>query len=267
MNNLYVVAGSKDQKEMHVLLANIHRIPKEGPLDTSKYSIDALMAALKNDLIRNPFSTEKCYALTVKGESQLAVMDTAARAVRSRNNNVFHYSSYWGSWSRILWHESDRKLQERLGFDARVAGTVEIDLTAINPHCNLNWRDQVQYGNIRAHGTAFRDADKIVGTLPGYVVDMMNEWLTPDTVDKLLHADYLPYIDFEKGRKAANGGFKINDGLRDCITADQYLLAMQAAGGPGILMADVWEAYCALEVDWADKVSKLMIHNGLKEQS
>ncbi len=190
--------------------------------------------------------------------------------IRSRSNNVFHYNSYWGNWSRILFHNAGgpaayelEKVQVSLQMPLH-HHTVELDLTAINPlHVN-NWDEKVQHANIRSHCTASRHGDLFVGTLPAKVVQQMQEWLSPECIDILLHADLLPYIDFAKGRAANNGGFKFADAQRDYISPDDYLAAMMRDGGPGIMMHDVQESYDALKADWDKKIKSLTIVNGLR---
>lgn len=123
--------------------------------------------------------------------------------VKSRNGNLFYWSSYWHCWSRVL------SVQGRLEI-----GTVEVDLTAINPTHAHAW-ERVRRINIRAHGTARGRGDQLVSALPGIWVDKMHEMLGDAAlVERLLHEDFLPSIDWYKYRKVCNGGAALADILK-----------------------------------------------------
>ncbi len=189
-------------------------------------------------------------------------MNYPLNGVQSRNRNVFVYSSYWGTWSRVLWHKSDQQLARRLGLPNHVGEWIELDLTAVNPHSSLDWADRVAKGNVRCHRTARGDRDIITSTLPAETVALMNVWLPEDTVDKLLHVDYLPYLDFEVGRKLCNGGFKVNDALKDMVSIEAYLASYNA--GPGVFVEDVRESYEAVKADWDRKMKSLELSGDLR---
>lgn len=116
--------------------------------------------------------------------------------VRSKNNNIFIYSSYWGCWSRIL--------QEATPHND--GNYIEVNLTAINPTYEHSWKEQIEMIRIRRHGTSRDKKDRFVGTLPQEVVDMMLRYLAPELVERLLHEDFLPHIDWNLYRKHCNGG-------------------------------------------------------------
>lgn len=115
--------------------------------------------------------------------------------MRSKNNNVFRYCSYWGHWSRVL-HEATVR-------DG--ANYVEVDITAINGRTEHDWAHTRRI-NIRSHGTSRHKNDLFVGTLPEEVVDHMREWMDEALIERLLHEDFLPQIDWDKYRKHCNGG-------------------------------------------------------------
>lgn len=247
-------------QKMLMILENVDSITLGGPLPTPEYDIQVFHVCLQNKFI---YEDEHTYMLTRNGEEKLWELADLVYATRSRNNNAFVYSSYWGSWSRVLFHESDKKLARQYGLESNT--WIELDLTAINPHDISGWRDGVQYANIRCHSTTRGDRDRIVGTLPGHVVKRMREFLTEDCVQKLLHADYLPYIDFEKGRKVNNGGFKFADATKDFMSLQQYHAQCKySGGGDGLLLHDVREDYESLQANWTAKINNLIIKEGLK---
>ena len=119
-----------------------------------------------------------------------------AKGVRSKNNNMFVYSSYWGCWSRIL--------QEATPHND--GNFIEVNLTAINPTYEHSWKEQIEPIRIRRHGTSRDRNDKFVGTLPQEAYDMMCRHLPQELIERLMHEDFLPNIDWEKYRKHSNGG-------------------------------------------------------------
>lgn len=194
--------------------------------------------------------------------------------MRSKNNNVFKLCSYWRNWSRILFHDTADtaqnnpiiKMRRQYNIPSHIR-TIELDLTAVNPLHVTDWRAKVQHANIRCHCTPMADRDIIVGELPSATLIEMGEWLTPDAIDILLHADLLPYIDFEREQKVSNGGAHFIDCYQRVVTPQQYLAVMRRdGGGPGLTMPDVQGAYDALASDWEAKIDKLIILNGLKRE-
>jgi hypothetical protein len=247
-------------QKMLTILENVDRIILGGPLPTPEYDMQVFFVCLQNKFIREGDQT---YMLTTKGEEKMWELADLVYATRSKNNNVFVYSSYWGMWSRVLFHRSDTKLARKYGLETQ--NWIELDLTAINPTSIPGWRDGVQHTNIRCHSTTRDAKDKIVGTLPGHVVKRMREYLTEDATQKLLHADYLPYIDFEKGRKANNGGFHFADATKDFTTLPQYHAQCKySGGGDGLLLHDVREDYDVLKEHWDQNIDNLIIKGGLK---
>ena len=262
MNIALIVDQLKDQQVFDIL-ENAQSITVAGPLP-AQYDIDILMRCLK---CRYLYEHGDFYRLTTTGaEFHWKLVDTLF-AVRSANNNVFRYCAYWGSWSRVLWHESDQKLKAAIGFEVRASSFVELNLTAINPHDKSHWESHVQHGTIRTHGTTPGHSDKFVGSLPGHVVYTMRKWLTDDAVDKLIHADYLPFIDFEKGRKASNGGFKFADATKEFMSIERYaaLLRITFGAGPGLLTSDVREDYEQEKKVWEAKRDALIITKGMRD--
>jgi hypothetical protein len=131
------------------------------------------------------------------------VVEEYKQGVQSLNGDMFRYSSYWGTWSRVLRRSSG-------GGDE----TVEVDLTAVNPHSDLQW-PRVLSCNIRAHRTALASNDIVCRSLPKHAVDLMHSRMDLETFDKLMHHDLLPLIDWEKYHKACNGGAALNNILKE----------------------------------------------------
>lgn len=117
--------------------------------------------------------------------------------VRSRNGDMFKYSAYWQSWSRIL------SPLNKTPF----IGQVEVDLTEINHLSGHYWWSTVSQINIRAHRTCLAQADILTPTLPAEVFEAMKVRI-PDTqlLDRLMHEDLMPLIDWDKYQKVCNGG-------------------------------------------------------------
>lgn len=178
--------------------------------------------------------------------------------VRSKNNNVLKRSSYWGNWSRILFHDAGGKgmlnIRKRYSIPDCI-GTIEIDLTPINGFCG-KWEEQkTNKARIRCHCTSMDTSDVVFGTIPVDVLKHMHEYMSERTVDLLLHADYLPYLDFKK--KVGNPA-TFEDMFMEPVTLDQYWGELRRdGGGPGLLKHDVKPAYDALIADWTKKIKSL----------
>lgn len=121
------------------------------------------------------------------------VIEDHQQGVKSQNGDMFHYSAYWGSWSRVL--------RPQFGTNS----TVEVDLTAINPSSDYGW-PRVLSCNIRAHRTARATNDILCLSLPAHTVQLMRSRTDEQTFNRLMHEDLLPLIDWDKYRKVDNGG-------------------------------------------------------------
>ena len=107
----------------------------------------------------------------------------------------FHYSSYWGTWSRVL-------------SESHPAGPfVEVNLT---PCCDT-WQNNVEPVRIRAHGTARGERDQETDTLPNDVREQMIWHLGEELTERLLTEDLLSQIDWDLYRKHNNGGANLAD--------------------------------------------------------
>src|SRR6478609_8620986 len=181
-------------------------------------------------------------------------MSSEVIPMRSRNNNVFHYSAYWRTWSRILFHDADGRGMQQMRRKYEIPDhikTVEIDLTAINPTTVHHWLDTIQYGNLRAHCTPIGKDDIIVGSLDSTTLHLMQQWLPARTVDILLHADILPFIDWEVWQKRhVGGGILVQHALKECVSLEQYAAIMGEGAGPGVFAEDFAEAWRAFCEDW-----------------
>lgn len=102
---------------------------------------------------------------------------------------MYRYSSYWGTWSRVL------------SIDHPEGPYVEVDLTPVGDQ----WV-RVRHINIRAHRTPLQSNDKLVTELPAEVRDLMEFELGTELRDRLLTEDFLPKIDWVKYKKKVNGG-------------------------------------------------------------
>jgi hypothetical protein len=116
--------------------------------------------------------------------------------LKSRNGDKFRYSSYWRNWSRVL-----------SPMNALPIGQVEVDLTPVTTDSLQTSWDRVARINIRTHRTAPDANEKLFDELPAIIVQKMEQWIPSSLIlDRLLHEDLLPQIDWDKYRKVCNGG-------------------------------------------------------------
>lgn len=102
----------------------------------------------------------------------------------------FVYSGYWRTWSRILDYKDDC--------------FVEVDLTPVNPTVASEWNKVAQI-NIRRHRTNPLN-NRFANTLDSEVLGLMSKWLSLDVIERLLHEDFLPSIDWDRYAAHNNGG-------------------------------------------------------------
>ena len=122
----------------------------------------------------------------------------------SRNKDIFVYSSYWRTWSRVLL---------RMGGNFRYQ--LEVDVTPVNPLFNDSWRETKNI-RIRKHCTVHGPKDIYTHDLPDTVVEEMKKHVSQETVDVILHSDIYNLIDWERFDECHNtsgGGVQ----LFDCI--------------------------------------------------
>ena len=122
----------------------------------------------------------------------------------SRNKDIFVYSSYWRTWSRVLL---------RMGGNFRYQ--LEVDVTPVNPLFNDSWRNTKNI-RIRKHCTVHGPKDIYTHDLPDDVVEQMKEHVSQETIDVIIHSDLYNLIDWERFDDAYNaGGGGVH--LLDCI--------------------------------------------------
>lgn len=102
----------------------------------------------------------------------------------------FHYSSYWGTWSRTL--------------GRRDFYTVELDLTPVNGDRG-DWA-RVRDIWVRQHCTSPGRNDVDVSKLPADVWSWIGEQVGGDIRHMLMTYDFLPKIDWDRYDAANNGG-------------------------------------------------------------
>jgi hypothetical protein len=107
----------------------------------------------------------------------------------------YHYSSYWGTWSR------------RLSSDHKHGPYVEVNLTPIND-CNYasRWEDEVEPIIIRTHCTPSSGRDIDTNILPLRIGEDMVKFLGVELTKMLLDHDFLSEIDDELLRTRMQGG-------------------------------------------------------------
>ncbi len=116
---------------------------------------------------------------------------------------MFHYSSYWGTWSRVL-------LQPASMVEGRVYGSyLEVNLTPVNGRYDNSsqrlWDEWVKPIIIREHGTT-PQAGEMRDRLPPMVVTAMILNVGADLTRRLVTADLLSEIDMVLMKKHMRGG-------------------------------------------------------------
>lgn len=106
----------------------------------------------------------------------------------------FHYSAYWGKWSRVLTSYVDGN------------GTLELNLTPINPGTQGAWDEQVVPVMFRNHRTSLDEKDKLQIDLPSEVRETMVERLGEVAVVRLLTTDFILQLDMPTVRMGRYGG-------------------------------------------------------------
>jgi hypothetical protein len=111
-----------------------------------------------------------------------------------RQYRYFHYSSYWGAWSRVIvpYNHPD--------------GVIELNLTPVNPSWERSWQEQIMPTIFRWHCTSLDRKDKLTDVLPDYVPERMGEHLVPSFVDQLLNETWIDLIDIEITKRGRSGG-------------------------------------------------------------
>lgn len=125
--------------------------------------------------------------------------------MKSKNGNKFEYSSYWGTWSRIL------APFDTVFHNGHCVGQVEVNVTPTNITSDYSW---IRHNTviIRAHGTSPSRGDELVEELPeGPMNWILNRVPDPKIQKLILHADLLPQIDWELYHKFNNGGASFFD--------------------------------------------------------
>lgn len=108
-------------------------------------------------------------------------------------HNLFVFSNYWGTWSRVLQFMQGGSI---------LRAQIEVDLTPVNAD---GWKD-IEEIHIRSHITARDDRDVYTADLPDHVLEAMRLRLQAPVIERLLHEDFLPQIDWVKHRAVSNGG-------------------------------------------------------------
>jgi hypothetical protein len=109
--------------------------------------------------------------------------------------NVFHYSAYWGTWSRVLTSYVDGN------------GTLEVNLTPVNPYDQKSWEEFVRPVIFRNHGTSLEMKDKLELSLPNDILEWMLERLDDEIlVHRLIATDWMESLDLPIVRLGRYGG-------------------------------------------------------------
>ncbi|QXV73995.1 hypothetical protein [Rhizobium phage RHEph12] len=127
---------------------------------------------------------------------------------------LIHYSSYWGTFSRVL---TDR-------LNGRRGNYVEVNLTPTNSWNDENWQE-IKRCWIRSHGTMRDRNDRDTSQLERAVFDRIGAMVGKDVRHWLLTADILPMIDWDKYNKACNGGAALFACLKDGFELPPFIVA------------------------------------------
>lgn len=117
----------------------------------------------------------------------------ASHARLQYNVNVFHYSSYWGTWSRVLTPYSGNWV-------------LELNLTPVNPSYDRSWEETVRPIIFREHLTALNRQDELTESLPNYTRAHMAERIGEELTTRLLTTDWLPLLNRRRVREGKYGG-------------------------------------------------------------
>lgn len=111
-----------------------------------------------------------------------------------RQYRYFHYSSYWGTWSRVIvpYNHPD--------------GVIELNLTPVNPNSDWTWSESVAPIIFRRHGTSLDRGDEWTNVLPDYVPERMREHLDVVLVDRLLNEVWIDLLDIAAVKRGRSGG-------------------------------------------------------------
>lgn len=121
----------------------------------------------------------------------------------------FHYSAYWGTYSRVL--SNDHKLPE---FPNHMGSIVEVNLTPVNPYHQEGW-DRNKNIIIRRHGTSPDKKDQFYAVLPPEIWKLLDTKFGKELRHRLVTEDFLSQIDWDKHRKVCNGGAALADCRKD----------------------------------------------------
>ena len=112
---------------------------------------------------------------------------------------------------------------------------------------NVKFNDDVSYWK----NGAVWPSGEIFWKLPADVIELMQKNLPVALIEQLIHADYIPYIDFYKNNediKCGRSFFLHHIAQREMTLGEYTLDARIRGGGPGILEHDVqedWEKHVA----------------------
>lgn len=110
-------------------------------------------------------------------------------------SDVYHYSGYWGTWSRVLTSYDDP------------AGVLELNLTPVNPSSRSSWDNDVCPVIFRNHFTAFDPRrDLLLEKLPASTRLEMEISLGDELAAQLLDTDWLSLLDMAAVRRGNRGG-------------------------------------------------------------
>ncbi|UIS25132.1 hypothetical protein PQC65_gp194 [Aeromonas phage pAEv1810] len=162
----------------------------------------------------------------------------------SRNKDIFVYSSYWRTWSRVL-----------LRMGGKFNYQLEVDVTPINEQYKESW-EQTKNIRIRRHCTVHGPRDIYTHDLPDEVVESMKEHISQETIDVILHSDLYNMIDWERFDDVHNaGGGGVH--LLDCIKTITPIFRLGYANDQGsdIINGDVESFSNKLKEDFGREIN------------
>lgn len=179
--------------------------------------------------------------------------------VRSKNKNIFRRSNYWQTWSRILFHDEGGRgmlrYRERYEIPNHIK-TIEIGLTPINGFRGTWEQQKIQEVRIYMHCTDIGDGRDLHAKVPVNIQEEMYANMDPRTVELLLHADFLPYLDFDKDR---GGVVTFKDLVKEPLSLRDYFHSSSwCEGGPGIDIDDAAEDHKQYLVEFNNKLELLI---------
>lgn len=131
------------------------------------------------------------------GVKMHGLLDKILAEQKAKNSRVFHFCSYWGTWSRRLKEYNE----------GPVKGIIELNLTPRTPiKGQKDWKEQVIPIIFQVHFTAPSRQEQNEKELPLEVLERIKKHAGEELTNRLLTEDWLSLIDLQLLTLNSNGG-------------------------------------------------------------